>query len=94
MSTAEYKGWKIHQLDVKTTFLNGPLEEEVYVNQPPGFEIKWHEQNVYRLRKALYGLKQALRAGNKITNSFLVEVGLRKYVLEHGVYVNKTSRLI
>lgn len=40
MSIITYRGWKIHQLEVKSTFMNGPLEEEVYVTQPPRFEIK------------------------------------------------------
>lgn len=59
VSPAACKGWKIYKLDVNSTFLNGPLEEEVYVSQPPGFEIKGKESKVYRLRKAIYGLKQA-----------------------------------
>jgi len=54
--------WSMYQLDVKSTFLNGELEEEVYVNQPPRFEIKGKEEYVYKLDKALYGLKQAPRA--------------------------------
>lgn len=41
MATPIYKGWVIHKFDVKSTFLNGPFEEEVYVSQPLGFEIKW-----------------------------------------------------
>ena len=51
------KGWKVHQVDVKTTFLNGKITEEVYLEQPEGFEI--HDPNVFvcRLKKALYGLK-------------------------------------
>ncbi|GKE58394.1 retrovirus-related pol polyprotein from transposon TNT 1-94 [Tanacetum coccineum] len=49
-------------MDVKTTFLNGPLKEEVYVAQPDGFVNPDHPKKVYRLQKALYGLKQALRA--------------------------------
>ena len=51
-----------YQLDVKSTFLHGDLNEEVYVAQPLGYEIKRVENKVYRLRKALYGLKQAPRA--------------------------------
>ena len=54
--------WKVYQFDVKSTFLNGELKEEVYVSQPEGFEINGKQEKVYRLRKALYGLKQAPRA--------------------------------
>jgi hypothetical protein len=52
-------GWKIHQMDVKTTFLNGVIEEEVYIEQPEGFETFNRESHVCRLKRALYGLKQA-----------------------------------
>ena len=48
---------KIHQMDVKTAFLNGVVEEEVYVEQPLSFETRDRESNVFRLKKALYGLK-------------------------------------
>eukprot|EP00253_Pinus_taeda_P028781 PITA_28781 len=54
--------WKIHQMDVKTTFLNGFIQEEVYIEQPQGFEVHGKESHVCRLKKALYGLKQARRA--------------------------------
>jgi hypothetical protein len=56
------KGFKLQQMDVKRSFLNGVLEEEVYVRQPTGFESEKYPHRVYKLRKALYGLKQALRA--------------------------------
>ena len=55
-------GWKIHQMDVKTAFLNGKIEEEVYIEQPEIFETFDRELHVYRLKRALYGLKQAPRA--------------------------------
>jgi len=56
------RNWPMHHLDVKSIFLNGPLDEEVYVTQTPGFKIKGKKNMVYRLHKALYGLKQAQRA--------------------------------
>ncbi|GJY97973.1 ribonuclease H-like domain-containing protein [Tanacetum coccineum] len=59
---AAHKSFPIYQMDVKTTFLNGPLKEEVYVSQPEGFVDPDHPEKFYRLRKALYGLKQAPRA--------------------------------
>lgn len=49
--------WPLHHLDVKPAFLNGPLEEVVFVSQPPGFEVQGKENMVYKLHKALYGLK-------------------------------------
>ncbi|GKB69164.1 retrovirus-related pol polyprotein from transposon TNT 1-94 [Tanacetum coccineum] len=59
---ATHKSFLIYQMDVKTTFLNGPLKEEVYVAQADGFVDPDHPEKVYHLKKALYGLKQALRA--------------------------------
>jgi hypothetical protein len=49
--------WRIHHMDVKTTFLNGMIEEEVYIEQPQGFEVHGMEYHVCRLKKALYRLK-------------------------------------
>ncbi|GJT71347.1 retrovirus-related pol polyprotein from transposon TNT 1-94 [Tanacetum coccineum] len=59
---AAHKSFPVYHMDVKTSFLNGPLKEEVYVNQPDGFVDPHHPDKVYRLKKALYGLKQAPRA--------------------------------
>jgi hypothetical protein len=56
------KGFKFHQMDVKSAFLNGVLEEEVYVRQPPRFESEKYPHRVYKSRKALYGLKPTPRA--------------------------------
>eukprot|EP00253_Pinus_taeda_P002574 PITA_02574 len=64
-------GWKIHQMDVKNTFLNGLIEEEAYIEQPKGFETFDRELHVCQLKRALHGLKQAPRAWyNKIENYF------------------------
>jgi hypothetical protein len=54
-----YKGFKLYQMNVKSTFLNDVIQEEVYVRQPPGFQNPKYPDRVYKLSKALYGLKQA-----------------------------------
>nr|GFC70946.1 copia protein [Tanacetum cinerariifolium] len=59
---AAHKSFTVYQMDVKTTFIYGPLKQEVYVNQPDGFVDPYHPDKVYHLKKALYGLKQAPRA--------------------------------
>lgn len=88
VSIASWRQWHLWQLDVKSAFLNGPLEEEVYVKQPPGFEVKGREGEVFRLTKALYGLKQAPRAWNRRIDSFLLQLGFNECTVKHGVYVN------
>ncbi|GJV77854.1 ribonuclease H-like domain-containing protein [Tanacetum coccineum] len=65
-------------MDVKTTFLNGPLKEEVYVAQPDEFVDPDHPEKVYFLRKALYGLKQAPRAWYDELSNFLISKGFTK----------------
>jgi hypothetical protein len=62
ISLAASIGLKLHQMDVKTSFLNGEIEEEVDIEQPDGFMIHEHQSHVCRLKKSLYGLKQAPRA--------------------------------
>ncbi|WVZ81140.1 LOW QUALITY PROTEIN: hypothetical protein U9M48_028556 [Paspalum notatum var. saurae] len=69
------KASKLQQMDVKSAFLNGFIEEEVYVRQPPGFESARFPDRVYKLRKALYGLKQAPRAWYARLKSFLLKSG-------------------
>ena len=59
IALASAMGWRLHQMDVKTTFFNGEIEEEVYVEHPDGFVVHGKESHVCRLKKALYGLKQA-----------------------------------
>jgi hypothetical protein len=65
-------------MDVKSAFLNGVLEEEVYVDQPPGFEVQEQPAKVYRLKKALYGLKQAPRAWYNRIDTYLIKSGLNQ----------------
>ncbi|WVZ52962.1 LOW QUALITY PROTEIN: hypothetical protein U9M48_003960 [Paspalum notatum var. saurae] len=75
LAFAASKGFKLQQMDVKSAFLNGFIEEEVYVRQPPVFESARFPDWVYKLRKALYGLKQAPRAWYARLKSFLLKSG-------------------
>ena len=62
LSLAAQQKWRTHQMDVKSTFLNGVLKEEVYIKKPLGYKVKGEEDKVLKLKKALYGLKQAPKA--------------------------------
>ncbi|KAJ4719135.1 Retrovirus-related Pol polyprotein from transposon TNT 1-94 [Melia azedarach] len=87
ISLATQNKWKIHQTDVKSAFLNGVLEEEVYIQQPTGFEVKGQEDKVLKLRKALYGLKQAPRAWNSRIDKYFQKNGFTKCPYEHALYI-------
>ena len=77
---------RLHQMDVKTAFLNGEIEEEVHVEQPDGFVVHGKESDVCRLKKALYGLKQAPRAWYGRIDGFLVRLGFTKNVADSNLY--------
>ncbi|GJR30179.1 retrovirus-related pol polyprotein from transposon TNT 1-94 [Tanacetum coccineum] len=86
---AAHKSFPVYQMDVKTTFLYGPLKEEVYVNQPDGFVDPYHPDQVYRLKKALYGLKQAPRAWYDELSNFLVSKGFSKGSIDPTLFILK-----
>ena len=73
-------------MDVKTAFLNGEIEEEVYIKHPKGFMIYDEKSHVYRLKKALYGLKQTARALYEKMNGFLMSLGFSKSVVDPNLY--------
>lgn len=73
-------------MDVKPAFLNGELEEEVYVHQPPSFAAVGKQHLVLRLDKALYGLKQAPRAWNTKLDACLVKLSFTQCESDHGMY--------
>ncbi|KAD6453846.1 hypothetical protein E3N88_08552 [Mikania micrantha] len=89
IAIAAYRGWELHQLDVKTAFLNGELNEEIYVQQPEGFTERGREELVYRLRKALYGLKQAPRAWYSKIDDYFERHGFTKSHSEPTLYIKK-----
>jgi len=78
LAFACYKNFKLFQMDVKSAFLNGLISEEVYVEQPPGFESHEFPNHVFKLTKALYGLKQAPRAWYERLSGFLLEKGFTR----------------
>jgi hypothetical protein len=77
LAYATYHGFKLYQMDVKSAFLNRPIKEEVYVEQPPSFEDSEFPNHVYKLSKALYGLKQAPRAWYECLRDFLITNGFK-----------------
>jgi hypothetical protein len=91
LAFATSKGFKLYQIDVKNAFLNGVIQEEVYVRQPPGFENLKYPDRVYKLSKALYGIKQAPRVWYARLKTFLLEheyvmrsVDKTIFTLNHG----------
>jgi hypothetical protein len=79
-------GWKIHQMDVKTTFMNGLIEKEVYVEQPQGFEVCGRDSHVCILKKALYALKQAPRDWYLRIDTYLQQMGFEKSEANPNLY--------
>jgi hypothetical protein len=97
LAFAANRGWEVHHLDVKTAFLNGDLEEEVYVAQPEGYVEKGKEKMVLKLSKALYGLRQAPRAWNIKLDRSLKNIGFSKCASEAAVYrrgIGKTTVIL
>jgi hypothetical protein len=76
----------MHQMDVKTAFLNGVIKEEVYIEQPQGFEVEDRKSHVCKLKKSLYGLKQAPRAWYGRIDSFLMRLGFTKSKADSNIY--------
>lgn len=91
IALAANEGWRVDHMDVKSAFLNGELEEEVYVAQPPGFIETGKEGKVLKLRKALYGLRQAPRAWNLKLDQTLLSLGFIRSPVEHAVYMKNSG---
>ena len=78
--------WKVHQMDAKTTLLNGVVEEQVYVEQPLGFETHDRKNHVWKMKKDLYKLKQALRTWYDKMDNFLTSLGFTNSKSDSNLY--------
>ncbi|GJX51303.1 retrovirus-related pol polyprotein from transposon TNT 1-94 [Tanacetum coccineum] len=94
IANAASKNMIIYQMDVKTAFLNGNLQEEVFVSQPEGFEDPDYPTHVYRLKKALYGLKQAPRAWYDTLSKFLLANNFFKGAVDPTLFTRKSGKHI
>nr|GEV69866.1 retrovirus-related Pol polyprotein from transposon TNT 1-94 [Tanacetum cinerariifolium] len=91
LAFATHKNMVVYQMDVKTTFLNGNLREEVYVSQSNGFVDQDNPNHVYKLKKALYGLKQAPRAWYDMLSSFLISQDLSKGSVDPTLFIRRNG---
>jgi hypothetical protein len=89
---ATHHSFKLCQMDIKSVFLNGPIKEEVYVEQPPSFESEGYPNHVYKLNKVLYGLKQAPRAWYECLSDFLIENDFRIGKADSTLFTRKKSK--
>jgi hypothetical protein len=91
LAFAAHHDFKLYQMDVKSAFLNGPIQELVYVRQPPGFEDPKFPDHVFKLHKALYGLKQAPRAWYECLKDFLLKQGFEIGKADPTLFTHKVG---
>ncbi|GKB56592.1 putative ribonuclease H-like domain-containing protein [Tanacetum coccineum] len=89
LAYASFMGFLVYQMDVKSAFLYGTIEEEVYVTQPPGFKDPDHPDKVYKVVKALYGLHQAPRAWYETLANYLLENGFKRGKIDQTLFIKK-----
>ena len=89
-----FKYFKVYKVDVKTTFLNGKLEEKVYIEQPSGCILLDKQNYVYKLRKALYGLKQAPRAWFSRLDRHLQQQGYKTGATDSNIKIDNQNMII
>ncbi|GJV40193.1 putative ribonuclease H-like domain-containing protein [Tanacetum coccineum] len=92
LAFASYMGFIVYQMDVKSAFLYGIIEEKVYVSQPLGFVDHKFPKKVYKVIKALYGLHQAPRAWYAIVSTFLVKSGYRRRTIDKTLFIKKDKK--
>ena len=89
LAIASHLNFKLYQMDVKSVFLNGMLQEEVYVEQPKGFVDPHRPDDVYKLKRALYGLKQAPRAWYDRLTVYLTKHGFKRGSANTTLFIRK-----
>ncbi|GJY11602.1 putative ribonuclease H-like domain-containing protein, partial [Tanacetum coccineum] len=89
LAYASFMGLFVYKMDVKSAFLYGTIEEEVYVCQPPGFEDPQFPDKVYKVEKALYGLHQAPRAWYETLSTYLIENRFRRGTIDKTLFIKK-----
>ena len=87
LALAALEDWYMSGVDVKTAFLYGELDEELYMEQPEGFKIKGKEHMVLRLKRALYGLKQAALQWWKALDKSMAQLGFKRLLSDSGIFV-------
>ncbi|GJX64484.1 putative ribonuclease H-like domain-containing protein [Tanacetum coccineum] len=92
LAFASYMGFIVYQMDVKSAFLYGTIDEEVYVSQPPGFVDPKHPNKVYKVVKALYGLHQAPRAWYATLSAFLEQSGYKRGTIDKTLFIKKDKK--
>ncbi|GJV68234.1 putative ribonuclease H-like domain-containing protein, partial [Tanacetum coccineum] len=92
LAFASFMGFIVYQMDVKSTFLYGTIDEEVYVSQPPGFVDPDHPTKVYKVVKALYGLHQAPRAWYATLSTFLEKHGYKRGTIDKTLFIKRDKK--
>ncbi|GJV14275.1 putative ribonuclease H-like domain-containing protein [Tanacetum coccineum] len=91
LAYASFKDFVVYQMDVKSAFLDGKIEEEVYVCQPPGFENLEFHNRVYKVEKALYGLHQAPRAWYETLSTYLLDNGFQRCQIDKTLFIKRVK---
>nr|GEY31814.1 putative ribonuclease H-like domain-containing protein [Tanacetum cinerariifolium] len=89
LSYASFMGFTVYQMDVKSAFLYGTIDEEVYVMQPPGFQDPTYPAKVYKVEKAIYGLHQGPRAWYGTLSKYLLKNGFQKGTIDQTLFIRR-----
>ena len=92
LALANARDWEIHQLDVKSAYLNGTIDTDIYTTQPEGFVDSSHPDYVCKLKRSLYGLKQSARCWYNTLDEFLVSSGYRKSNADNCIYIKSVKK--